>query len=64
VSATRAVLTARGYAPVIVSTQPIPQKDGLPRGRFFIADPPGKASVYWNVTLKDATGHTVSFAEF
>jgi hypothetical protein len=64
VSATHAVLTARGYTPVSVPTRPIPQKDGLPRGRFFIVNPPGKASVYWNVTLKDAAGHTVPFAEF
>jgi hypothetical protein len=63
-SAKQVVLTARGYAPVIVPTQPIPRKDGLPRGRFFIADPPGTASVYWNVTLRDAAGHTVPFAEF
>lgn len=63
-SATHAVLTARGYAPVIVPTRPIPQKDGLPSGRFFITDPPGKASVWWNVALKDAAGHTVPFAEF
>ncbi len=62
--ATYAVLTARGRAPVIVSTRPIPQKDGLPRGRFFILDPPGLPSVAWNVTLKDASGHTVPFANF
>jgi hypothetical protein len=63
-AATHAVLTARGHAPVSVPTRPIPHEDGLPRGRFFIAGPPGKASVYWNVTLKDAAGHTVPFAEF
>jgi hypothetical protein len=64
VSAADAVLTARGRAPVIVPTRPIPQKDGLPRGRFFVIDPPGLASVVWGVTLKDASGHTIPFANF
>lgn len=64
VSAKYAMLTARGHAPVIVPTRPIPQKDGLLSGRFFVADPPGPVSVSWNVMLKDATGHTVPFTDF
>jgi hypothetical protein len=64
VSAKYAVLTASGYAPVIVPTRPIPQKDGLPSGRFFVADPPGPTSVSWDVMLKDAAGHTVRFTSF
>lgn len=59
-----AVLTARGRAPVIVPTRPITQKAGLPSGRFFVIDPPGPVSVVWNVTLKNAAGQTVHFAEF
>lgn len=64
VPATYAVLTARGRSPVIVPTRTLPQKDGLPRGRFFIIDPLGPLSVVWNVTLKNASGHTVPFANF
>jgi hypothetical protein len=64
VQATFAVLTARRRAPVIVRTRPIPQEDGLPRGRFFITDPPGLPFGIWNVTLKNASGQTVSFANF
>ena len=64
VSATYAVLTVRGRAPVIVPTRPIPQKDGLPNGRFFVIEPPGPLSVVWKVTLKNASGHTVPFANF
>jgi hypothetical protein len=63
-SATYAVLTARSRAPVIVPTRPIPHKDGLPRGRFFVIDPPGPLSLVWNVTLKNASGYTVPFANF
>lgn len=64
VSAKYAVFTARGYVPIIVRTRPIPQKDGLPSGRFFVADPPGPASVTWDVKLKDAAGHIVPFTDF
>jgi hypothetical protein len=64
VPAAYAMLTARGRAPVVVPTRPIPQKDGLPDGRFFAIDPPGPLSVVWNVTLKDAAGHTIPFTDF
>jgi hypothetical protein len=64
VAAKYVVLTAKGYAPVIVSTLPIPQEDGLPSGRFFIVDPPGPASVNWDVRLEDAAGRTVPFVDF
>ena len=63
-SARYAVFTAPGHAPVIVRTSPIPQQDGLPSGRFFVTDPPGSASVTWDVKLEDAAGHTVAFVEF
>ena len=45
VSASSAVLTARGRAPIIVPTRPMPHKAGLPDDRFFVIDPPGPASV-------------------
>lgn len=64
VSARYAVFTAPGYAPIVVPTRPIPREDGLPSGRFFVADPPGLASVVWDVKLKDAAGHIVSFTNF
>ena len=63
-SATYAVLTARGRALVVVRTRPMRQKDGLPRGRFFVIDPPGPLSLVWNVSLKNASGRTVPFADF
>jgi hypothetical protein len=63
-SAAYAVLTARGHASVNVPTRPLPQKDGLPSGRFFIVEVPGPDSSIWNVTLTDADGHTVPFANF
>jgi len=59
-----AVLTASGYRPVIVPTRPLPEEDGLPRGRFFIVKPPSPAGVAWNVTLRDSAGHQVAFADF
>jgi hypothetical protein len=64
VSAKYAVLTARGHARVMVPTRLIPHKDGLPSGRFFVIDPPGAASVPWQVKLEDAAGQTVSFTDF
>jgi hypothetical protein len=42
----------------------MPHKDGLPSGRFFITDPPGLLSLVWTVTLKNASGRTVPFADF
>jgi len=63
-SARYAVLTASGYAPVTVPTHPFPQGNGLPGGRFFIVEPPGPASVTWNITLKDSAGHQVAFSDF
>jgi hypothetical protein len=58
-----AVLTAPGQVPVVVPTQPLPDQDELPRGRFFVIDPPGPVHS-WNVTLKNAAGHKVPFTEF
>jgi hypothetical protein len=59
-----AVFTAPGHAPIIVPTRPIPQKDGLPSGRFFVADPPDSASAIWDVKLEDEARHTVPFTNF
>ncbi len=63
-SARFAVLTASGYAPVIVPTRPLPAEGGLPEGRFFIVKPPGPDSLMWKVTLRDSAGHQVAFADF
>jgi len=63
-SAKYAVLATRGRVRVIVPTRPLPQKAGLPSGRFFVIDPPGPLSVIWSVTLKNAAGQTVPFAAF
>jgi hypothetical protein len=63
-SARYAVLTASGYAPVTVPTRPLPEKDGLPDGRFFIVEPPGPVSLTWNITLRDSAGHQVAFSDF
>ena len=57
-------LSAPGRAPIRVPARLIPARDGLPRGRFFIVDPPGPPSVSWNVTLLDSAGHEVPFADF
>src|SRR5215475_13806885 len=64
VQAVKVELRAPGYAPIVLPTRPIPARDGLPRGRFFIAAPPGPASVDWHETLLDAAGHKVLFADF
>jgi hypothetical protein len=64
VKAVKVELRAPGYAPVLIPTRPIPDHDGLPHGRFFIVAPPGGASVNWHVTLLDAAGHKVPFANF
>lgn len=58
------ILTAPGYKPVVVRTVPLPRNVGLPSGRFFIADPPGPASVIWNVSLRDSAGNIVPFQSF
>lgn len=58
------ILTAPGYQPVVVPTMPLPRSGGLPPGRFFIADPPGPASVMWDVTLRDSAGRIVQFKSF
>jgi len=57
-------LSAPGQATVLAATQPFPARAGLPRGRFFILQNPGPASVNWNVTLLDAAGHKVAFTNF
>lgn len=63
-AATQVQLSAPGYAPILAPTRPIPLKDGLPRGRFFVVEPPGPPTVRWNVTLLDVAGHKVAFADF
>jgi hypothetical protein len=63
-SARYAVLTASGYAPVIVATRPLPEESGLPSGRFFIVEPPGPTGVVWSVTLRDSAGRHVAFSNF
>jgi hypothetical protein len=64
VKAVKVELRAPGYAPILLPTRPIPAQDGLPQGRFFIVAPPGPAGVNWKVTLLDAAGHKVPFADF
>ena len=44
--------------------QAVPLRAGLPHGRFFITQPPGSASVNWNVTPLDASGHKIAFTDF
>ena len=63
-SAVMVRLTAPGRAPVLVRTRPFPFRAGLPHGRFFITQPPGSASVNWNVTPLDASGHKIAFTDF
>jgi hypothetical protein len=63
-SAVMVRLTAPGRAPVLVRTRPFPLRAGLPHGRFFITQPPGSASVNWNVTPLDASGHKIAFTDF
>lgn len=58
------ILTAPGYQPVVVRTMPLPRSGGLPSGGFFIADPPGPASVMWDVSLRDSAGRIVPFKNF
>lgn len=62
-SATQIRLSAPGHPSILVPTRPFPPDNGLPRGRFFIAEPPGP-TVSWNVTLLDAAGHRVASAKF
>ena len=57
-------LRAAGYPPLLTPAKPIPAGAGLPKGRFFIVEPPGPASVNWSVTLLDSAGHRVHFAAF
>lgn len=57
-------LNAPGYATILVRTRPIPSRAGLPHGRFFITQVPDPGDVIWNVTLLDAAGHRVAFADF
>jgi hypothetical protein len=57
-------LSAPGYSPILVQTRPLPFRAGLPRGRFFIVQAPGQTGVGWSVTLLDAAGRKVAFANF
>ena len=57
-------MSAAGYAPILLRASPLPSRPGLPRGRFFITQPPGPPGVEWRVTLLDASGHRVPFADF
>lgn len=57
-------MSAAGYAPILLRASPLPSRPGLPRGRFFITQPPGPPGVDWRVTLLDASGHRVPFADF
>jgi hypothetical protein len=63
-SAMFAVLTAPGHPAIVVPTWPIPHKDGLPSGRFFVIAPRPATVPWWNVTLQDAAGRKVAFADF
>jgi hypothetical protein len=63
-SAEFAVLTAPGHPAIVVPTRPIPHKDGLPSGRFFVVTLSPAAVPWWNVTLRDAAGRKVAFADF
>lgn len=63
-AAMRVRLTAPGRAPILVPTRPLPNRAGLPHGRFWITQPPGAGTVGWNVTLLDAAGRKVPFAGF
>jgi len=63
-SAKYAVLTAPGHPAIVVLTRPIPHTDGLPDGRFFVVAPSPAAVPWWNVTLRDAAGRKVAFADF
>ncbi|MBO0770411.1 MAG: hypothetical protein J2P35_03025 [Actinobacteria bacterium] len=62
-AAVTARLTASGHAAIQVPTRPLPHRAGLPRSRYFITQPPGPATIGWNVTLLDAAGHKVPFAD-
>jgi hypothetical protein len=63
-SAVKVQLRAPGHAPILIRTKLIPAQGGLPRGRYFIVAPPSTADVSWTVTLLNATGHKVAFADF
>lgn len=57
-------LTAPGQSSLLVPTAPLPGGHGLPRGRFFVVQPPGPVTVSWTVVPLDAAGHTVAFTPF
>ena len=57
-------LTAPGQHPMLVHTVPLPAGRGLPRGRFFVVQPPGPVTVDWSVVPLDAAGHKVAFKAF
>ncbi len=49
---------------ILLRTNAFPAHVGLPRGRFFIIQPPGPASVDGDVTLLNTAGQRVAFADF
>jgi hypothetical protein len=63
-AATMVRLSAPGYHSLLVRTGPIPSRDGLPHGRFFILAPPGPANVNWTVTPLNTAGQKVPFRSF
>jgi hypothetical protein len=57
-------LSSPGRAAIRLPTRPFPRRAGLPPGRYFITQPPGSINLDWNVTLLDAAGRKVAFADF
>jgi hypothetical protein len=57
-------LTAPGQQSLLVRTALLPAGRGLPRGRFFVVQPPGPVTVNWTVVPLDAAGHKVAFTRF
>lgn len=57
-------LSAAGHPAVLTRTTALPAGRGLPRGRFFVIQPPGTVTVSWGVTALDAAGHKIAFTDF
>jgi hypothetical protein len=57
-------LTAPGQQSLLVRTALLPAGHGLPRGRFFVIQPPGPVTVSWTVVPLDAGGQRVAFTRF